>query len=363
MIKVPDYIRELKPYVPGRSIEEIKKEYHLDTIHKLASNENPLGPSPKALKAMQDAFANVHRYPDIGAIALRTEIAERFNVEIDNVAVGNGSEGIMAVIMRAFLTPGDEIISSEATFIGFQVLVRGRANKCHYVPMPHDTYKFDLDAIANAITPKTKMIYLCNPNNPTGTIFTKEEFDIFIKKVPEDILVLLDEAYYEYAFGREGYPDSMDYRLDNIITLRTFSKAYGIAGIRVGYALAHRDLVEIIMKVKLPFEPGNVAQAGALASLEDTDFLAKTREINSTGYEYLTKEFTALGLKWFPSYANFILIDMGLEADVLTLNEELLEQGVIIRPLKPFGLPTCIRVTIGIRSENEFLVKALKNVL
>lgn len=363
MIKVPDHIRELRPYVPGRSIEEIKKEYNLDIIHKLASNENPLGPSPKALAAMQEAFSSVHRYPDIGATKLRSKIAEKFDVEIENVAVGNGSEGILGVVMRAFLMEGDELISSDSTFIGFQVLARGVANKCIYVPMPSDTYKFDLDAILKEITPNTKIIYLCNPNNPTGTIFTKDEFDAFIEKVPHTVLVILDEAYYEYASGREGYPDSMNYRLDNIITLRTFSKAYGIAGIRVGYALAHKDLVEVIMKFKLPFEPGNVAQAGAVASLDDSDFLAKTREINSAGYDYLTEEFTNLGLNWFPSYSNFILIDLGSEDEVVRVNEELLKLGAIIRPLKPFGLPTCIRVTIGIRSENEFLVEALKKVL
>ena len=363
MIKVPDHIHDLKPYVPGRSIDEIKQEYNLDTIHKLASNENPLGPSPKALAAMQEAFASVHRYPDIGALKLRSKIAEKFDVEIDNVAVGNGSEGILAVIMRAFLMDGDELISSDSTFIGFQVLARGISNKCVYVPMPADTYKFDLDAILNEINLKTKIIYLCNPNNPTGTIFTKDEFDAFIEKVPHTVLVILDEAYYEYASGREGYPDSMNYRLDNVITLRTFSKAYGIAGIRVGYALAHRDLVEVIMKVKLPFEPGNVAQAGAVASLDDSEFLAKTREINAAGYEYLTSEFTKLGLNWFPSYSNFILIDLGSEEEVVRINEELLKQGVIIRPLKPFGLPQCIRITVGIRSENEFLIEALKKVL
>lgn len=362
MIKVPDSIKDLKPYVPGRSIEEIKEAYGLTEIHKLASNENPLGASPKAIEAMQKTFSFVHRYPDIGATKLRNKIAEKFDVNIENVAVGNGSEGIMGVIMRAFLMEGDEMITSEATFIGFQVLARGRANKCIYVQMSRETYKFDLDAILKEINDKTKLIYLCNPNNPTGTVFTKTEFDEFIKHVPDSVLVLLDEAYYEYACHQPDYPDSMHYRYDNVLTLRTFSKAYGIAGIRVGYAFGHKDLIETIMKVKLPFEPGNVAQEGAVAALGDDEFLTKTQELNKAGYEYLTDEFTKLGLKWIPSYSNFILIDLGSEDEVTRVNEELLKQGVIIRPLKPFGLGNCIRVTIGIREENEFLIDALKKV-
>jgi histidinol-phosphate aminotransferase len=363
MIKVADSIKNLKPYVPGRSIEDIKEAYNLDVIHKLASNENPLGASPKAIEAMQKAFSSVHRYPDIGAIKLRSKIAEKFDVKIENVAVGNGSEGIMGVIMRAFLMERDEMITSEATFIGFQVLAQGRSNKCNYIQMPRDSYKFDLDGIANAINDYTKLIYLCNPNNPTGTAFTKNDFDEFIKKVPENVLVLLDEAYFEYACHNEDYPDSMHYKYDNVLTLRTFSKAYGIAGIRVGYAFGHEDLIETIMKVKLPFEPGNVAQEGAVAALGDDEFLEKTQQLNKDGYKFLTNEFSDLGLKWFPSYSNFILIELGSEDEVTRINEELLVQGIIIRPLKPFGLETCIRITIGIREENEFLIEALKKIV
>jgi histidinol-phosphate aminotransferase len=360
---VPEYIKNLKPYVPGRSIEEIQKQYNIEHIHKLASNENPLGTSPKALEAMQKAFSELHRYPDIGAIALRAKLAEKYNLKIENIAVGNGSEGIMANILRCFLCDNDEMISSEATFIGFQVLARGRGNRYIEVPMPRDTYKFDLNAIVNAITPNTKIIYLCNPNNPTGTIFTRDEFDKFMESVPGNILVILDEAYFEFSAGHVHYPDSLDYRHDNVITLRTFSKAYGLAGARIGYGFAHEELIRNIMKVKLPFEPGNLAQAGALAALDDEDFLQKTLKTNAGGYGYFSAEFTKMGLSWIPSYANFIMIDFHNEEKVNAINSEMLKQGIIVRPLKPFGLPACLRISIGTAEENEQTIKALKTIL
>lgn len=363
MIEIPDYIKDLKPYVPGRTINEIKQQYDLDEIHKIASNENPLGPSPIAVEAMRDAMKDVHRYPDIGAMKLRKRIGEMFNLDVENIAVGNGSEGVLAVAMRCFLHGDDEVITSEGTFIGFQVLARARVNKCEYIPMPKDNYKFDLDGIANAINEKTKLIYLCNPNNPTGTIFTKDEFEKFIEKVPPNVLIIFDEAYYEFASDYPEYPDSMNYRLDNVLTLRTFSKAYGIAGIRIGYGFAHKDIVETIMKVKLPFEPGNVAQEGAYAALGDTEFLERTKHLNKTGMEYLTDEFTRLGMKWFQSYANFIMADFNDEQETVRINEELLKRGVIVRPLTAFGLPGCMRFTIGRNEENEALVKALREVI
>lgn len=360
---VPEYIKNLKPYVPGRSIEEIQNEYHIKHIHKLASNENPLGTSPKALEAMQKAFSELHRYPDIGAIALRTKLAEKFDLGIENIAVGNGSEGIMANILRCFLCDDDEMISSEATFIGFQVLARGRGNRYIEVPMPRDSYKFDLNGILDAVTENTKIIYLCNPNNPTGTIFTREEFDKFMDSVPGHVLVILDEAYFEFSAQHVVYPDSLDYRHDNVITLRTFSKAYGLAGARIGYGFAHSELIENIMKVKLPFEPGNIAQAGALAALDDEGFLEETLKINNEGYKYLSDRFTELGLKWIPSYANFIMIDIGSEEKVNRINSEMLKKGVIIRPLKPFGLPECMRISIGTEEENTAMMKELKAIL
>ena len=357
---VPEYIQNLKPYVPGRSIESIQKEYGLKKIYKLASNENPLGPSPKAVDAMMKAMSSINRYPDIGASELREKLAIKYNVNTETVAVGNGSEGILANILRCFLCDKDEMISSESTFIGFRVLAMGRGNKFIEVPMPKDTYTFDLDAIAESVNENTKIVYLCNPNNPTGTIYTKKEFDKFIKRIPEKVLVIIDEAYYEYAKASEEYPDSLIYKYDNVITLRTFSKIYGIAGARVGYGFAHEELVQNIMKVKLPFEPGNLAQAGAIAALDDEEFVNKALDVHRKGYQYLIYEFDKMNLNWIPSYSNFVMIDFGTEEKVIFLNANLLKEGIIIRPLKPFGLPHCLRITVGLEEENVALVNSLK---
>lgn len=366
-MKIPEYVKNLKPYVPGRPIEEIQKEFGLKTIHKIASNENPLGPSPKAVEAMLSIAGGLNRYPDIGAMELRGKIAERFNVKIENIAVGNGSEGIMANILRSFLCEGDEMITSKATFIGFQVLARGRANKFIEVPMSCENYKFDLNAILKHICEKTKLIYLCNPNNPTGTIFTKSEFEEFIKQVPDSVLVIMDEAYFEYAEDKSEYPDSLQFRLDNVITLRTFSKIYGIAGARIGYGFGQKELMETIMKVKLPFEPGNMAQAGAVAALDDIDFINKSKKLNKEGYEFFLEELGKISkeknFKIIPSYANFLMLDLGNPDRVNKINESLLREGVIIRPLVAFGLPHCIRITIGLKEENEAFINSFRKFI
>jgi len=359
MSLIPSHIKSLRPYVPGRTIEEIKKEFNLDKVYKLASNENPLGPSPNAVKAMVDCMADVHRYQDVGAIELRTLIAKKYDLHIDNVAVGSGSEGIISYILRCFLQDDDELLSSSGTFIGFQVLAKSSGKKYVEVPMKKG-YKFDLDAIYNAINPKTKIIYLCNPNNPTGTIFTKDEFEKFVDKVPEDVIVILDEAYFEFAQDKPEYPDSLHYRHDNVITLRTFSKVYGIAAVRIGYGFGQKDFIESIMKVKMPFEPSLPAQVGALASLEDEAFLQKSLQVNKEGYKFITDEFTKLGLNWIPSYANFVMIDFANEDKVTNINESMLRDGIIIRPLKPFGLGHCLRITVGTEEENIAMIKSLK---
>ena len=359
---IPEFIKQLKPYVAGRTIEEIQKEFGLEKVYKLASNENPLGPSLHAIEAIEKCLHDLHRYQDVGATELRTEIAKMYDLKISNVLVGNGSEGIMANILRCFLADDDEMLSSKGTFIGFQVMAKGSGKKFIEVPM-QDGYKFDLDSIAFNITERTKLIYLCNPNNPTGTIFTKDEFDAFIEKVPQNIIVILDEAYFEFAEDKPEYPNSMMYRYDNVITLRTFSKIYGIASVRIGYGFAHEELVENIMKVKLPFEPSLPAQVAAVASLKDNEFLQRSLEVNKSGYKFVTSELTKLDLNWIPSYANFVMIDLGTEERVNEINDKLLRSGIIIRPLKAFGLPHCLRITIGLEEENKAMVSALKKIL
>jgi len=361
MSLVPKHIETLESYQAGKSIEELRKEYKLRKIVKLASNENPMGASPKAVKAMIDSLKEIHRYPNPASCDLRKALATRFDVKIDNVITGHGSEGIMSVILRTFMLDDEEALTSEGTFIGFNVLAHSRGIKLKTMPLKN--YRFDLEAIADAINEKTKIIYLANPNNPTGTIFSNEEFLAFHEKVPPEVLIIMDEAYFEFAQEYAEYPDSMKYRFDNIITLRTFSKAYGLAGVRIGYGFAHQDLIANLMKVKLPFEPSIPAQAAGLAALDDKDFLNRYLGLNRKGIAFLYDLFEKHSIPYIRSYANFVTIVLDTESQVDNLNDKLLRQGVIVRPLKAFGLPHCIRVTAGLEEENEFFARALGKAL
>ncbi|MBI5173301.1 MAG: histidinol-phosphate transaminase [Candidatus Melainabacteria bacterium] len=358
---VPPHVESLKPYQPGRPPEQLKKELGIERFVNMASNENPLGPPPSALAAIQENLLDINRYPDLCGTKLREALAERYATKVDNIALGSGSESTMANIIRAFLHDDDEVLTSQGTFIGLYVLVKAQGIKLNTVPLKN--YHFDLDAIADAVTDKTKIIYLCNPNNPTGTIFTRTEFENFIRKVPDHVLVILDEAYYEFAAHNPEYPDSMRYRLDNVLTLRTFAKAYGMAGVRLGYGLGHEYLIDYVNRIKLPFEPNILAQAAGLAALHDDEYLERTLLNNEEGMAYLTSEFDKMGLQRTPSHANFIMIEMGAQEKVARIHEGLLRHGIAIRPLTAFGLPTCWRVSIGLPEENEMLVKALKNIL
>ncbi|MDX2128510.1 MAG: histidinol-phosphate transaminase [Chloroherpetonaceae bacterium] len=358
---VPNHIETLQPYKAGRSIEEIQSLYGLKEVHKLASNENLLGASPKAIEAVVAAASGVNYYPDPLALKLRGKLAEMFKLKIENVIVGAGSEGIMADILRTFICDTDELITSQNTFIGFKVLADSSGLKVQYIPMK-ENYRFNLDAIGEAINERTKVVYLCNPNNPTGSIFTKDEFDRFMQRVPERVIIILDEAYFEFAAESLDYPDSMSYRYDNVITLRTFSKGFGLAGLRVGYGFAHEKFINNLLKVKLPFEPNMLAQVGALAALDDEAFLAKTIANNRQGYHEFTFAFEELGLAWVPSHANFVMIDLKSESKVNDVSEELLKRGIISRPLKAFGLPHCLRISIGMMHQNRKCIEALKQI-
>jgi histidinol-phosphate aminotransferase len=358
---VPPHVESLKPYQPGRPPEQLKKELGIDRFINLASNENPLGPPQSALDAILKTLSDANRYPEIGATKLRQALADKYGVQIANVAVGSGSESIMANIVRAFLHGDDEVLTSQGTFIGLPVLVRAQGIKLVEVPLKN--YAFDLDAIHCAINEKTKIIYLCNPNNPTGTIFTRNQFDEFIHDVPEHVLVLLDEAYYEFAADNPQFPDSMIYRLDNVLTLRTFAKAYAMAGLRLGYGLGHDYLIDFINRIKLPFEPNVLAQAAGLAALGDEEFLQRTLENNKAGRVLLNEELDRLGVMRVPSHTNYVLIDLFNPDEVSRVHDGLLRHGIAIRPLGPFGLPTCMRITVGTPQENELLIKALRAVL
>ncbi|HUI55254.1 MAG TPA: histidinol-phosphate transaminase [Bryobacteraceae bacterium] len=354
---VPPYIESLRPYEAGRTIESVRKQYGLTHIAKLASNENPLGASPKAIAAMNEALVGLNLYPD-GGLRLREILAAQFDLKVENVIAGSGSEGIMSNIIRAFLCDDDEVLTTEAAFIGFQVLARSRG--VTYRTVPYRDWHYDLPALAGQINDHTKIIYLANPNNPTGTIFTKHQFDAFYKHVPERVLIILDEAYFEYAKDNPRYPDSMHYRYDNVITLRTFSKAYGLAGARIGYGFAHGELIRNLLKVKLPFEPSTPAQAAGIAALGDKEFLHRTLELNARGLRCLTQGLEESGLAVVPSEANFVMIALPSEQDAFRIFEELLSQGVVVRPLKAFGLPNCLRVSTGTDEDNRLCIEAFR---
>ena len=360
MSLVPQNIALLQPYKPGKPIDEVRREFGLRRIVKLASNENPLGPSPRAIREMEKVLPDLHLYPNAG-YDLRVVLAKMYKVKLENVITGSGSEGIMLTIMRTFLGTEDEVLTTEAAFIGFQVLAH--AQGVPYRTVPYKKWRYDLEALADHINERTKLIYLANPNNPTGTIFTKTEFEKFYRSVPQDVVIVFDEAYFEYAIGDPLYPDSMRYRYDNVITLRTFSKVYGLAGVRIGYGFAHEELIANLLKVKLPFEPSTPAQAAAIGALSDEEFLSHSLDINKRGVRFMTEALQELNLEVVPTSANFVMVVLNSEHDVNYLFEELLKKGVIVRPLKSFGLHNCMRISIGTEEDNQYCIENLKSVL
>jgi histidinol-phosphate aminotransferase len=355
---VPPYIETLKPYEPGRSIEEVRRKYGLARVAKLASNENPLGPSPLALAAISRNLSGLNHYPN--GLDLRERLAEEYDVKVANVIAGSGSDGIISNIIRTFLCDDDEVLTTEAAFLSFQLLARSRG--VAYRTVPYREWHYDLTALAAAINEKTKIIYLANPNNPTGTIFSRHEFDEFYRHVPERVLIILDEAYFEYAQDNPRYPDSMHYRYDNVITLRTFSKVYGLAGLRIGYGFAHEDLISNLLKVKLPFEPSSLAEVAGVAALDDHEFVHRSLELNARGLRLLTGALRQKGFEVIPSEANFVMIPLADGTAAGDLVERLLQRGIIVRPLAAFGLPHCIRISTGTDEENQMLLDAMEQV-
>ena len=358
---VPSYIKKLNKYKPGKSIQAAKTESGGGNYIKLSSNENPLGASPLAIEAIKKTYASLNRYPDASGYTLRNKLAKKFSVKTENVVIGSGSEGIMSTIMRTFLLNDDEIISASGSFIGFRVLANASGRKVHWVPM--EDYHYNLEQMAEKITDYTKIIYIANPDNPMGTYIKKADFDKFYSHVPDRVLIILDEAYYEFVNSQSDYPDSMHYRYDNVITLRTFSKAYGLGGLRLGYGFAHKELIENLNKVKPPFEPSLPAQYAGVCALDDVNFLNKTIEVNKLGMDYLTTTFDSLGIDYIPSYTNFITT-LWRDSDKADLiSNKLLEKGVIVRRLSSFGWQNSIRISIGTEKENDILASALKSSL
>lgn len=353
-------VQKLTPYVPGKPVEELERELGISNIIKLASNENPLGPSPKALAALDKVKADLTRYPDGNGFTLKQALARHLGVALETITLGNGSNDVLEIIARAYLSPGDEAIYSQYAFAVYPISVQ--AVGATAVVTPAINYGHDLQAMAAAVTSKTKLIFIANPNNPTGTWFGKTEWESFMAKVPENVLVVLDEAYIEYVEDSDAL-NGLDYvsRYPNLIVSRTFSKAYGLAGLRIGYCISHPQVANILNRVRQPFNVDSFALAAATAVLDDADYLQRSRQINREGMQQLVQGFNKLGLDYIPSAGNFITVHFEREAG--PLYQALLREGVIVRPVANYGMPKSLRISIGLPAENARFLQALEKVL
>lgn len=358
---VPSNIEDLKPYVAGKTIAEVVDAYKPEKIAKLASNENRLGFSPKVNEAVAAALKTIQDYPDPLARKLKAAIAERNHIQPEQILVGAGSESIISILCRTFFLNKENAITANATFVGFFVQAGIRGIKLKRIPVTAD-YRYDVNAIAAACDDHTKMVYIANPNNPTGTYINKKEFEWLMGTLPEDVLVVLDEAYHEYARHIEDCPRALDYAFPNLISLRTFSKAYGLAGLRVGYAIASEELIRNMMKTKLTFEPGVLAQAAALAAYQDEDFLEKSLQVVEEGKKRLYEFFDEQGVTYVESISNSVMMVLETEEAAVQFTQKMLEKGVILRRLNAFGLPNCVRITIGVRDEMEHFEQTFKEI-
>ena len=351
----PD-IAALSPYVPGKPIEELQRELGLERVIKLASNENPLGPSPKALAVLNEGAATLHRYPDGGAYRLREALADRWKVSSDHIILGNGSDEILGLLARTFLAPGDEAVMADHTFVIYKMEVTAAHGRAVTVPLKQ--WRHDLSAMADAVTPRTRLLFVCNPNNPTGTMVSAGEVDRLLARVPEHVIVVFDEAYFEYVRSSE-FPDSMAYVKQgrNAIVLRTFSKIYGLAGLRIGYGVTTPEITNFLNRVRPPFNANSLAQRAALAAMSDDEHVAKSRAINEAGMEQVVNGLRSLGFSPIPSEANFVYVDVG--QDGRNVFEALLRRGVIIRHIEG----RMVRVTIGQAEENQVFLTALARVV
>ncbi|ALE55577.1 histidinol-phosphate aminotransferase [Burkholderia sp. OAS925] len=361
----PSYVRAIAPYIAGKPISEVAREFGLDEakIVKLASNENPLGMPESAQRAMAQAASELGRYPDANAFELKTALSERYGVPSDWITLGNGSNDILEIAAHAFVEKGQAIVYAQYSFAVYALATQGLGARAIVVPAVK--YGHDLDAMLAAITDDTRLIFVANPNNPTGTFIEGPKLEAFLDKVPRHVAVVLDEAYTEYLPAEKRY-DSIGWvrRYPNLLVSRTFSKAFGLAGLRVGFAIAQPELTDLLNRLRQPFNVNTLAQAAAIAALNDQAFLEKTAALNAQGYRRLTEAFDKLGLEYVPSDGNFVLVRVGNDdAAGNRVNLELLKQGVIVRPVGNYGLPQWLRVTIGLPQENEAFIAALEKTL
>jgi histidinol-phosphate aminotransferase len=352
-------LREITVYQPGKPIEETARELGLDpgAIIKLASNENPLGPSPKAMEAMRDALEKAHLYPDGGGFCLRKALATKLDLAPENVVLGNGSNEVLEFLGHAFLNPGDDVVTSQYAFVVYKSIATSFGARTIEVPSPD--YQQDLDGMVAAITPKTRLIFVPNPNNPTGTLLSQREIDHFMSRISENVIVVFDEAYFEFL---DHPPDTLRFVREgrNIVVLRTFSKIHGLAGLRIGYAVGPTDLIEVLHKTRQPFNVNSIAQAGALAALDDDEHQRETKRVTNKGRAYLHEQFAEMKLPFVPGTANFVMVHVG---DGHAVFEKLLRQSIIVRPLKGYNLPEWVRISVGTMDENKKCVAALKKVM
>jgi histidinol-phosphate aminotransferase len=359
-LKIPGYILAIPPYVPGKPVEELERERGIRRSIKLASNENPLGPSPKALAALRQALASVHRYPDSAGYELIRKLAARLRLETGQIVLGNGSDDVIAMLARSFLQPGDEVVMPMPSFQMYEI--EARAAAAVPVEVPLKGFRTDLDAMAARLTPRTRMVFVNTPHNPTGSLVTRRELEAFMALLPDDVILVLDEAYIEFVRDPAG-PDSLDYVKAGrpVVGLRTFSKAYGLAGLRIGYGLMPAEVAGVLNRVRQPFNVSLPAQAAAAAALEDAEFLAETLRVVHLGVDYLQAALTEMGLECQPTQSNFIMFRVPGEARQVF--DALLDHGVIVRPLRSYGYPDRIRVNAGLPEENRRFIEALRQVL
>ena len=353
-------VQALSPYQPGKPVEELERELGISNVVKLASNENPLGPSPKVIEALKSNLDELARYPDGSAFALKKTLAEYHQIDVNTLTIGNGSNDVLELMARVFLRPGIEAIVSQHSFVVYPLAAKSIGADLTVIPAKD--YGQDLDATLAAISDKTRLIFIANPNNPTGTWINKQVLTNFLDQVREDILVILDEAYFDYV-DEPDYPNGIDMakKYANVVVMRTFSKAYGLAALRIGYAISHPDVADLMNRIRQPFNVNAMSMVAAQAALADRQHVKAAVTLNKMGMQYLIEQCESLGLAYIPSVGNFLTIDMG--RDAMPIYEALLQEGVIVRPIGVYEMPNHLRVTIGLESENIRFVAALKKVL
>lgn len=356
MIKSPEHIRTIKPYIPGKPVEELERELGISESIKLASNESPLGPSPRAVRALRKGMADLNRYPDGSGYYLKEKLSSKLGVSPDEILLGNGSNEVIELAVRAFLNPGEEAVMAHPSFVVYSMITQAAGGKSVVVPLKD--WRHDLAAMASRITERTKIVFIANPNNPTGTIITRSEMDSFMRKLPDGVLVVIDEAYHEYVSSPE-YPDSMKYLRQgkDILILRTFSKIYGLAGLRIGYGIAGTPIITDMNRVRQPFNVNSLAQIAALAALDDTAHIEKAKKINERGKKFLYRKLKSLKINYVKTEANFIYIFFNDDIAQMLYNE-LLNEGVIVRPMGPREM----RITIGLPKEDRRLIEVLQKL-